>query len=333
MDDRRNAIVWDGGPGHYEVWYVTFTDPATGIGAWIRLTMVAPVDAPATASLWFLTTEPEGEVVARKATWPADQLHAQSDPFRITLAGATLDEHGFRGGFEDVAWDLEWTPGAAYGHVHPLLERLKIAKTVLVLPQGDVEVRGTLGLPGGRSVDVGGRLGQAHLWGAKHAARWAWAHGGDFCDVEGNAVPDTFLDGVSVIVPRFGRDIGPSTPVVGRFLGEDFAATAPPGVMRAPSRFSLTTWTFEATHGRRRIAVDVTAPRDALVGVTYHDPDGDLAYCYNSEIASMRVSVFDRTDESTVYPWVLRQTLVCDGRAHFEYAQREPVPGATLHLS
>ena len=34
---------WDGSAGHYEVWYLTLTDPAGGVGVWIRLTMVAPL--------------------------------------------------------------------------------------------------------------------------------------------------------------------------------------------------------------------------------------------------------------------------------------------------
>jgi hypothetical protein len=68
--------------------------------------------------------------------------------------------------------------------------------------------------------------------------------------------------------------------------------------------------------------VQVDADRDALVGVTYHDPDGDEAYCYNSEIATARVLVYERERRG---PWQLRDTLVADGCAHFEYAQREPV--------
>ena len=43
VPERWNAMQWDGEPGHYEVWYVTFTDPATGVGFWIRYTMVAPL--------------------------------------------------------------------------------------------------------------------------------------------------------------------------------------------------------------------------------------------------------------------------------------------------
>ena len=38
-----NALRWDGGPGHYEVYYVTLTEPETGVGVWIRYTMVAPL--------------------------------------------------------------------------------------------------------------------------------------------------------------------------------------------------------------------------------------------------------------------------------------------------
>jgi len=29
---RWNDLQWDGGTGHYEVYYVTLTDPGTGVG-------------------------------------------------------------------------------------------------------------------------------------------------------------------------------------------------------------------------------------------------------------------------------------------------------------
>ena len=44
---------------------------------------------------------------------------------------------------------------------------------------------------------------------------------------EGEPRPGAYLDGVSVFVPRFGRELGPSTPVVGRFGGDDFRSTEP----------------------------------------------------------------------------------------------------------
>ena len=40
---QPNALRWDGAPGHYEVYYLTLTDPASGVGLWIRYTMVAPL--------------------------------------------------------------------------------------------------------------------------------------------------------------------------------------------------------------------------------------------------------------------------------------------------
>ena len=38
----------------------------------------------------------------------------------------------------------------------------------------------------------------------------------------------------------------------------------------------------------------MTARQEDLVGVTYHDPDGELAYCYNTEVADMRLELFER---------------------------------------
>ena len=122
---------------------------------------------------------------------------------------------------------------------------------MLVLPHADLSVRGTVAF-GGRELTLdGARGGQAHLWGAKHAARWAWLHASDLETPAGDPCPGTFVDGVSVVVPRFGREVGPSTPVVARIGGADLLATSPKAVLTAPSRFTLTGWDFTVTAGAR----------------------------------------------------------------------------------
>jgi hypothetical protein len=325
-----NALQWDGSPGHYEVYYLSATDPRSGMGLWIRYTLLAPLNRPPECALWFMAMDREGSRFARKATRPIEELTARADPFHLTLAGADLSDRGMAGAFDDVAWELSWEPSLpAAEHVHPLMRRSGVAKTLLTLAHPDLSIFGTVRFDGTELALDGARGGQAHLWGSKHAARWAWAHANDLRGIDGEPRPGAYVDGVSVYIPRFGRELGPSTPVVGRFGGRDFRSTDPIRVVRNASRFGLTTWRFEARDGARRVVGEVDAPRETLVGVTYRDPDGDPAYCYNSEVASMRLFVWDRTARGR-FGWTLRDTLVADGTTHFEYAQRAPIDGVAL---
>ncbi len=332
---KPNDLRWHGEPGHYEAYYLTLTDPRSGVGLWIRYTMVAPLagtGAVQTCALWLLAIDPRPgrkPTFGRKATLPINELSGRSDPFELRIDGAVLTDHGMRGGFEDVAWDLRWTPGTgAYEHVHPLLRRAGVAQTVLVLPHGDLSIDGAVTLPNEALEISAARGGQAHIWGSKHARRWAWAHCNDFHALEGDPAPDTFVDAVSVFVARLGREVGPNTPVVGRIAGQDFSSTSPVRVLANPSTFALTGWRFEAIDGGLKLIGEVDADREQLVGVTYHDPDGELAYCYNSETATMRLQVYERARR--VGGWAHRETLVANGRAHFEYAQREPIADLEL---
>jgi hypothetical protein len=338
MFPQSNALQWDGREGHYEVYYLTLTDPATGVGVWIRYTMVAPLTstgAPATAALWLLAMDPRPgrtPTVGRKATFPIERLQSTRDPFELRIDSAWLTDSGIAGGFEDVAWDLRWTPTTRpYEHVHPLLRRARVAQTVLVLPHADLVIDGAITLPEEKLAIQDVRGGQAHLWGSKHASSWAWVHCNDFSAADGAPEPGAFVDAVSVIVPRFGREVGPSTPVVGRLDGQDFSSTSPLRVLRNDSTFALTGWRFEAIDGSRKLIGEVNAERSQLAGVTYHDPDGQLAYCYNSETASMRLHVFERAPRAG--GWTHRKTLLAGGRTHFEYAQRTPVPELELLTS
>src|SRR5919204_703838 len=98
MPDRWNALQWDRRPGHYEVYYLTLTDPATGVGLWIRYTLVAPLPRTAEAAscaLWFLVMDPRPgstPTLGRKATFAIDQLRARAEPFELRIADATLSD-------------------------------------------------------------------------------------------------------------------------------------------------------------------------------------------------------------------------------------------------
>jgi hypothetical protein len=335
MLTRPNTLQWDGGTGHYEVYYVTVTDPETGVGLWIRYTMVAPLASTgeaATCALWFLAMDPRAgraPTTGRKATFPVSALSSSPDPFSLRIGDATLTDASISGAFEDVCWDLRWTPAEhGYEHVHPLLRRAKVAQTVLVLPHADVAIDGSVTIGEERIELAGARGGQAHLWGSKHAQSWAWVHCNDFQTPGGEPATGAFIDAVSVIVQRFGREVGPNTPVVARIDDADFISTSPRRVIANPSKFDLGGWRFEAVDGARKLVCEVDADRERLAGVTYHDPDGALAYCYNGETASMQLELYERSRRA--HGWVQRTTLVSPGRAHFEYAQRTPVPDLEL---
>jgi hypothetical protein len=338
MRQAPNTLRWDGTPGHYEVYYLSATDPVSGVGLWIRYTLLAPLGAgqEPSCALWLMAMDPpggEGGVFARKQTLPIAALKARAEPFSLEISDCALDDHGMRGSFQDVSFDLHWQGRlGSYEHVHPILSRARIAKTVLCLPHADLRVSGSVALGDRRLELEQARGGQAHLWGSKHASRWAWLHCNDLRDRDGQQVLDSFIDGVSVYVPRFGRELGPSTPVLARIDGEDFSSISPLRVLRNDSRFGLSHWDLGATDGRRRLRVVVDAPRDRLVGVTYSDPDGELAYCYNTEVASLRLELWERRGRGRS-GWSLRRELTAPGVAHFEYGQREPLAGEALALS
>ena len=334
MVSSANALRWNGRLGHYEVYYLTLTDARTGVGVWIRYTMLAPEPPstePVSCSLWFLAMDPRPgatPTLGRKATYPIDLMAAQTDPFELRIGESSLTESGVKGAFEDVSWELRWAPSAnSYEPVQPILQRLGLAKTALVLPHADLSIDGEVAFAGERIELSGARGGQAHVWGSEHADSWAWVHCNDLRTLDGAPVEGAFVDGVSATVRRFGG-LRAGTSVVARIGGEDFCSTSPLRILTNASTYALTGWRFEAVHGSRKLNGEVDAIREQLAGVTYHDPDGDPAYCYNSETASLRLHVYERARQ--VGGWTHIETLAAPGRAHFEYGQRTPVPGIEL---
>jgi hypothetical protein len=329
-----NDMRWSGRPGHYEVYYLTLTDPATGVGIWIRYTMLAPLGSQEpTCALWFAAMDPRPgarPVLARKQTFPIAELQAGRSPFELSVAGATLSDGKMAGGLDDVRWDLRWQAAPRpYEPINPGLGRLGLAKTVFVVPHADVVIEGHITLDGQRLELTGVRGGQSHLWGSEHAESWAWAHCNDLRSSAGSPAAGAFFDGVSALVHRFGRTLGPNTPIVGCFDGRPFESTSPRRLLANSSRFDLDGWRFEAIDRSRKLVGHIQPVREQLVGVTYQDPDGREAYCYNSETASARLEVQERVGRA----WRAVEALTSAGRCHFEFGTRTPISDIDLSVT
>ena len=327
-------LRWRGDPGHYEVYYLTVTDPVTGVGIWIRYTMLAPLTGePPSCALWFAVMDPRSPdrpALARRKSFPIEQLEFRPAPFELRVGQATLSDGGMKGVLDEFSWDLRWDPAPEpYAPINPLLGRLGLAKTVFVLPQPLVLLSGLVDIGSERIELVAAPAGQAHLWGSEHATSWSWARCGDLSTPAGEPVPGTFFDGVSALVTRFGRTLGPNTPIVGCFDGRPFHSTSPRRILTNASEFDVGRWDFAATDGSRRLVGQVRPEPQQLAGVTYHDPDGREAYCYNTETATVQLEVSQRRGRA----WTVSQTLVSAGRCHFEFGTRTPIPGIELQVT
>lgn len=319
---RANAPRWDGlSRGHYEVWYLTLTDPASGRGFWFRYTFEVPADpdrAPA-AELWGFAFTPgrpaTGGKESRALGWPPRGV------MHVGEAGR-LDDGRAVGELRDpgLAWDLRWEPAAeAMWHLPGWLGRSRVPSTRVVSPSLKARFDGTVRV-GEETLELRDAPGcQTHLWGRQHAARWAWAHCSAFAED-----PSAVLELVyAVPMLRRGRAApGGPTFLYAEVGGEVLACNAMPWALWARSRVASPRLEVRGRTRHARVRAVVEAEPAEMAQVVYEDPDGALAYCANSEIARCALEV-ERGGGSPV-------RLTCAGLAHVEFGAREPDPRVPL---
>ncbi len=209
---------------------------------------------------------PRHATSATRRTFPADRLRGETDPFRLLIEDAELSDRGTAGGFGDVRWELRWDPGRTGPGCRSTRSSsaARLARTMYVIPQPRLAIEGTVTFAG-RELELDGRIRRAGapLGRAPREPLGLGARGGPR-DAHGRA-RDRGLDRrISITAPRFGREVGPNTSVVGRLLGEHFSATNPVSVVRARAELGPERYRAETASGTRRVVLEVVAvPRRA----------------------------------------------------------------------
>jgi hypothetical protein len=306
------AQRWRGQMGRLEVWYVTLSDPPTGLGAWIHHELVSPVSGDPHVHGWAALFRPESRpVLARFGPFP---VGAERAP--LLEGAAVLDPPRLRGETDLLRWDLRWLEETDQASP-PLFTFPSWAWTRQALPAAQVvpvpnaPFVGTITLEGeALELSPEARGGVSHIYGHGNAQRWGWVH----ADLGKGDV----LEIVSAVGRRPGLDrLPPLAFVQLRLGGRDWPRDALAAAPLFRTQLGLPSWWVRGTVGRWRIQADITIPDDRSVRVGYVDPDGGRATCVNSEIADAQIVLEHRR-----HRWELEARWELRGRAHAEIGFR-----------
>jgi hypothetical protein len=330
--ESDNAPAWDGRPGRYEVWYLTFNDLPTRTGFWIRYTLAAPTAGPPHARLWFAGFDAASPArgFALNQGFPREALRLSAAPFEVGIGAAWLRHDGAQGELEGhghhARWDLRWPPSSwTHRHLPDLVYRTSFADTRVLSPNPRIDLHGTVEMDGRRFELDGAPGGQTHLWGRRHADSWAWGR----CSAFQQGGP-ALLEAVTVRVRRAGV-LMPALTLLTLYLdGEELRFTRLRDLRRTRGHFGGGRYAFAAEGSDARLEGEFSCPAAQRVLAEYRDPDGAPRYCANTETGDLVLTVRRRAAGAA---WDERR-LVAHGTAHFEVGGRQPDGTVEqLHLS
>ena len=291
MTERDNLPRWNSRAGGHEGWYVTVGDAASGEGFWVRMALSGPGRA-----------EPSAEVIAARfhpsdphRTFGVRSIHPSPDftlggPDRYFQAGESEIGPGFvrgaaSGGGRTLEWDLSLSTGEpTYTLLPDAAARGPLGATAAVVANVDTVVTGRV-VADGEARDIeAGRGQQGHVFGRRHAERWAWAHCRGFQDA------DAIVEAVTGQVRR-GPFLTPFLTSIGvRWEGRWIRLLRVAG----PRDFSMGRWLIDVTDHRYRLTGRIEAPSYALVQARLEGPDGVPRYCHHTDVGSCRLALFER---------------------------------------
>jgi hypothetical protein len=293
------------GAGMYESFYLRAVSPLEPVGAWIRYTVHKRPGAAPRGSLWCTVFDVEqGRPFQDKLS--SEEVGVPPGGW-ISIAGATLTPDAAQGACGEASWSLRFaTSEPELRHLpREWMYRAPLPRTKLTSPAPAASFEGRIELSGlahpvahspahpltaPRTLELSGWRGMVgHNWGAEHAERWIWLHGVGFADD-----PDAWVD-VAIGRVRVGRWLTPwvangALSLEGRRIPLGGLGRRGLLVAESPERCRLSLPGGDKS-GAVSVDIHVQAPREALAGWSYSDPDGSAHDVSNCSVAALSLTL------------------------------------------
>lgn len=324
-----NLPRWSGRTrGHYEVWYITGN--ANDYGFWIRYTInVSEEDFNDWAGVWLAVFKKGEKPIGICRKFPLGDFKFDKKSFHISIGDDnSLWERGAKGRItvKDIRaeWEISFEPtGEVFKHLPEASYYLPVESNVLS-PNPHLNFSGFIRLKDiskGEEKEInlsGGKGYQTHIWGKKHAFKWVWGHSNVILDENGNEVENSFFEALTVVIRRGPVRIPPVTFFAIKYKGKFIRFNGMKDALMnvASWEYSDDKVMWEIKSKKMDFSLSLKADRSNFIMATYDDPDGEHAFCHNSEIESAEIS-FKMNGKNI--------KLFCNGTFHTEFGARTPL--------
>jgi len=303
--------------GHYESFFQRANHPTRPIAFWIRYTIFSPNNHPedAIGELWAIFFDGEtGNHVAVKKEVPFHQCTFKPDAFSVKVGDASLEQGRLKGNAgshgHNISWEFSYGGDEAPLFLLPLklyTAKFPKAKSLVALPMA--VYNGSLSVNGKR-IEIEDWVGsQNHNWGSRHTDLYAWGQVAGF-----DSHPDSFLEVASAKL-RIGPFWTPwMSPIILRHQGKEIKMNSLLQTVRAKSSFNYFNWRFISEIEEIRLEGEISAPKEAFIGLNYRNPPGGSKHCLNSKIASCQLRIQHKQSGQ----WGPPDVLFTKHRAAFE---------------
>ena len=326
-----NLCRWDRrGANHYEVWFLTLNQRAGQRGFWFRYCIDAPANAEPRAGLWAAAFDRTNAAanLALKREYPIEHFAIEGhEAFRLSISDSEFTPSRAAGRVEQggrvIEWDLRFQPnGRTHHHVTPVLVNLMRPSSFVCSPNLDTRFTGAIRVDGHELMIEDEPGCQSHLWGRKHVDEWVWVHANAFDGHEG-----TVFEGLAARSRRGGKTLPPVQSLYLRHRGQDHRFTRLRLSEQWKRSLGMGYWSFTASNMRLHIEGVAQCRLRDMIQAEYSDPDGEALYCVNSEVASLKIRLFQRV-RGIRYRHV--ETINARATAHLEHAARLADPGVRM---
>lgn len=278
-------------PGAVESWFLRANHPTERRAIWLKATVLRPLTGPAIAEAWCVVFGP-GSARGAKDTVPLDSADF-SMPITIANTVFDLQEGQLHGQVKDLAWKLALTRhadpvGAPLSLYSDRLLHGPFPKNKVLTPAPALTFRGSITI-GDERIEVDDWLGmQGHNWQPAHSPAYAWAQC-SFSDEDNS--PHTIVEAAAGKV-KVGAI---TTPTLGAMVirrgDQEYRFGPLMKRLRLRSTRQDLVWTarFRGRDGTASVRFEARPEEVACLG--YANPDGRLAYCLNSKLASASLRV------------------------------------------
>lgn len=326
--EQVNLPMWQGQPGHYEIWFVVAIDLNAPRATWVRYSTFSPVDGPPRATVWatdFDARRPEAAIWA-KSTHDISEYAAATDRFSVAIGGSEI-HHGHCTGAvasagHRLSWQLDFAVGAAPVRRTPaVLEQVRMATTA-VHACADAPVTGWVEVDGQRRELVSGKAVQMHLYGTRRVDNLSWIWAPVLAD--GQAT-------LEVLSAQMRRPLagmrGPHMTSVFFRHGDDMEdlTQLPDALLPTTSSPAPGVLDVSWTGVRRALRIRGYAPVETYAGWVYRNPSGHELHVAQSDIATCVVESFRRSHP--LGKWRPESRLISRERAAVELHAYEAIEG------